>query len=209
MSESVYYSTNKEVAMKEIWKDIEGYEGLYQVSTKGRVKSLDYSVQRWRVQQMETVHFKGRFLKSLILRNGYLGVQLHNFGKRKPRIYRIHQLVAKAFIPNPNNYPQVNHKDENITNNCVENLEWCTQEYNNAYGTGRIRGAITNRKRRGTLNRRVVQMTLDDKEIAVHESCTFAEKATGVSKGSIHRVCVGKGHHAGGFHWKFIYIDDG
>lgn len=107
---------------KQIWKDIEGYEGLYQVSNTGRVRSLNYRCTG------ETKTIKPRTSKL-----GYKGVNLCKNGKCKSCY--IHRLVALAFIPNPNNYPVVNHKDENPKNNTVENLEWCTQEYNNNYGT--------------------------------------------------------------------------
>ena len=108
--------------MEEVWKDIEGYEGLYQVSNFGRVKSLP-----------NTAHKNEIILKPSIT-NGYYSVALNKFGKQK-RIY-IHRLVAKSFIPNPYDLPKVGHKDENNfktgdgCNNCVDNLEWCTQEEN-------------------------------------------------------------------------------
>ena len=108
--------------MEEIWKDIKDYKGLYQVSNFGRVKSLP-----------NTTHKNEIILKPSIT-NGYYSVALNKFGKQK-RIY-IHRLVAESFIPNPYNLPQVGHKDENNfktgdgCNNCVDNLEWCTQEEN-------------------------------------------------------------------------------
>ena len=107
--------------MKEIWKDIEGYENKYQISNLGRVKALDYRRTK-----------KEKILDS---RNnkGYKAIALWNNSKRK--VFLIHRLVANAFIPNPNKFPQINHKDENKLNNCVDNLEWCTQFYNNIYGT--------------------------------------------------------------------------
>ena len=107
--------------MKEDWKDIKDYESLYQVSNLGRVKSLRNNKSK-----------KEKILKPGNNR-GYLYVPLYKEGKRK--IYAIHRLVSEAFIENPNNFPCVNHKDENPSNNCVENLEWCSREYNNNYGT--------------------------------------------------------------------------
>ena len=106
----------------EIWKDIQGYEGLYQVSNYGNVKSLNYRMTG-----------KERILKSGKTVNGYLAVDLCKNGKRKHSL--IHRLVAQAFLENPNNYPQVNHKDENKQNNHVSNLEFCTSFYNMNYGT--------------------------------------------------------------------------
>ena len=106
---------------EEIWRDIKGYEGLYQVSNLGRVKSLNYN------------HTKKEKILNLANSKGYLHVTLYKNSKYK--IYKVHRLVAIHFIENPNSYSQVNHKDENKQNNKVENLEWCTQEYNNNYGT--------------------------------------------------------------------------
>lgn len=111
---------------KECWKDVKDYEGLYQVSTLGRVKSLPRN----------TTH--GKILKSIVDKDGYLYVNLYNNGYRKKM--KIHRLVAQAFIPNPQNKPEVNHIDENKQNNMVENLEWLTSKENSNYGTrnGRI-----------------------------------------------------------------------
>ena len=103
---------------KEIWKDIAGYEKMYQVSNLGRVRSLDrYSWNGYKYWLQ-----KGKILKPCQQKSGYLNVDLSN-GHSKSHKYRVHRLVAQAFIPNPNNYPQVNHKDEDKSNNKVEKLE--------------------------------------------------------------------------------------
>ena len=107
--------------MKEIWKDIEGYEGIYQVSNTGKVRSLDRKV--WNYTK------KGRILKMHNNGHGYYNVSLYSEEKNEKHSY-IHILVAKAFIPNPNNYEQVNHKDFNKSNNCVDNLEWVSRKQN-------------------------------------------------------------------------------
>ena len=105
--------------MKEVWKDIQDYEGFYQVSNLGRIKSLGNSKTR-----------KEKILKP-IYHKQYYQITL---SKNNIRIqYRVHRLVAEAFIPNPDNLPQVNHKDENKLNNYVDNLEWCDALYNNNY----------------------------------------------------------------------------
>ena len=101
----------------EIWKPIKGFEGEYEISNFGQVKSLKTNI----------------ILHQYKYRGGYLEVHLRQHSKKFHK--KIHRLVAEAFIPNPNNYPEVNHKDENKKNNCVENLEWCTSEYNTNYGT--------------------------------------------------------------------------
>lgn len=108
--------------MEEIWKDIPGYEGKYQVSNTGKVVSLNYNNTG-----------KTKLLKQGHNRDGYKRVVLCKNGKGK--CYFVHRLVALAFIPNPNNYKEVNHKDECKSNNNMTNLEWCTREYNINYGT--------------------------------------------------------------------------
>lgn len=107
--------------MEEIWKDIKGYEGLYQVSNTGKVRSLDRKV--WNYTK------KGRILKMHNNGHGYYNVSLHNKEKTEKHAY-IHILVAKAFIPNPNNYEQVNHKDFDKSNNSANNLEWVSRKQN-------------------------------------------------------------------------------
>ena len=113
---------------EEIWRPIVGYEGLYEVSSYGRVRSLD------------RYDNKNHFRKGLIMKQndsgngrGYMSVILCLNGKIKK--YLVHRLVAQAFIPNPDNLPEVNHKDENPGNNNVTNLEWCDHSYNINYGT--------------------------------------------------------------------------
>lgn len=110
----------------EIWKDIEGFEGLYQVSNMGRVRSLDRTDKNGQFR-------KGRVLADKHNNRGYHLVSLCRDGDTKYRL--IHRLVAIAFLDNPNNLPEVNHKDENKANNSVSNLEWCTRPYNMTYGT--------------------------------------------------------------------------
>ena len=117
--------------MQEIWKDIKNYEGLYQVSNLGRVKSVERKV--WCERNKSFKVLKERILKLWKSNCGYLRVVLCI--DSKTRYHSIHRLVAEAFIPNPDSLPQVNHKDEDKTNNRIENLEWCSGEYNRNYGT--------------------------------------------------------------------------
>lgn len=120
---------------KEIWKNIVGYEGLYQVSSLGRVKSLE------RIDS-NGHPVKERVLTSFPNRSGYCKVNLYR--DRNMEVKSVHRLVAETFIPNPDNLPQVNHKDEDKGNNLVENLEWCTASYNTNYGTHNERAAKAN-----------------------------------------------------------------
>ena len=119
----------RKVAMAEIWKEITGYEGLYQVSNLGNVRRIGHlETNKNGIQRT----LKDKNLKPKVDGKGYVHVILFNHNKRKT--IRIHRLVAEMFIPNPNNYPQVNHKDEDKQNNKVDNLEWCTNKYNSNYG---------------------------------------------------------------------------
>ena len=120
---------------KEIWRDIKGFEGLYQISTIGRVRSLDRVDSRGNYR-------KGKALADVVSGNGYHQVNLWRDGKVEIKL--THRLMAKTFIPNPDNLPQVNHRDEDKGNNRVENLEWCTASYNTNYGTRNERTAKAN-----------------------------------------------------------------
>lgn len=116
--------------MTEIWKSIQGYEGLYEVSNLGNVRGLDRPFRN----KQGIAMMKGRVLTPFYdSKQGYYKVKLCKDGKHKN--FRIHRLVALAFLENPFNYTDVNHKDEDKTNNNVDNLEWCTRKYNNNYGT--------------------------------------------------------------------------
>lgn len=178
--------------MKEIWKNIEGYEGLYQVSSYGRVRSLDrmvtYSDGRKRL-------FKGSMLKNMLGTNGYLYIVLSKSSEEKK--VHIHRLVAEAFIPNPNNLPQVNHKDEDKTNNLVENLEWCTQAYNNCFGT-RLERQIEKR------SMPILQIDLETNQIiAEYPSANEAARKLNIHQGNISECCRGEQKTAYGFKWKY------
>jgi hypothetical protein len=196
--------------MEEIWKDIEGFEGVYQVSNLGRVRSLGFD--RWH---------KGKILKpSFDSKMNYLFVGLHKNGKTTQR--NIHRLVAEAFIQNPNNLPCVNHINEVKTDNRAINLEWCTVEYNSNYGNAKknmidsrrknnnqeeINKKIKDTKKRNqsfSCEKPVAQYTMNGTFIARYESATDAERKTGISRGGIQRCCIGRYLQAKGFIWKYI-----
>ena len=119
--------------MNEIWKDVKGYEGLYQISDKGRVKSLQRMVKKRKCEEI--------IKKPSKLPKGYLRLGLCKNGTIK--YYSIHRLVAEAFIPNPNNLPCVNHKDCNTSNNNVDNLEWINHKDNNSYKNHHLKRNIS------------------------------------------------------------------
>ena len=160
----------------EIWKDIEGYEGLYQVSNKGRVKSL----------------YKGseRILRPGIDRYGYYKIMIYKDSVRKT--FKLHRLVAQAFIPNPENKPQVNHKDENKLNNCVNNLEWSTAKENSNYGS-----------RNERLSRKILQYSKSGDFIREWQSAVEVKRVLGIANSHIIACCKGKRKSAGGFVWGY------
>lgn len=177
--------------MEEIWKDIEGYEGYYQVSNLGRVRSLDSLA--WNHNGYAPK--KGVVLVSRANATGHHTVHLSKDGKSK--IQFVHRLVACAFIPNPNNYPIINHKDENPSNNCVENLEWCTHKHNMNYGN---RPFIGNAKC-------LKQIDKDGIVVGRFRSLAEAARKTGINRGNISSVLNGGKyrHNAGNYKWEFDY----
>lgn len=181
---------------KQIWKDIEGYEGLYQVSNTGKVRSLNYRHTG-----------KTKVLKQNTKDNGYKRIGLNRNGKNKG--YLVHRLVALAFIPNPNNYPIINHIDEDKTNNTVWNLEWCTYEYNNNYGT--IKEKLSKAKKgkfKGGNNsnaKPVLMLTLNGEFIKRFNSVVEANEYLGQprSRDNISNCARGKYKTAYGYIWKY------
>lgn len=175
---------------KEIWKDIEGYEGLYQVSNLGRVRSLNYN-QTGKVKVLK-----------LYNKRGYLEVALSKNGGKK--FCLVHRLVAQAFIPNPDNFPCVNHKSERKSENQAFNLEWCDHRYNNSYGTRgqRISKALTNGKR----SKKVYQYTMGGEFIKVWQSTMEVERQLGFSQPCISKCCLGEQSQSYGYKWYYTPI---
>ena len=186
----------------EEWKDIPGFDGAYQVSTFGRVKSVDRIYHKqYKDGHDGTTHHKGRILKQRLNNRGYWIVSI--VYKCKSMIFLVHRLVAITFIPNPNNLPQVNHKDENPKNSHVDNLEWCDHLYNIRYGTGIERNLLPRRKL-------IEQLTMDGEHIAYHLGVRELCLKTGMNKRSIQRCLHNKPRFksAYGYRWRFVEIDD-
>lgn len=183
--------------MNNIWKPVVEYEGLYEVSNTGLVRSV-YKVVR--SSNGKTFHYKPRHLKKYLDHNGYEYISLSKCGVKKK--YKVHQLVCKAFLPNPSCYKQVNHKDECKTNNCVDNLEWCDQIYNSNYGTRnqRISSAKINAKYN---SKPIVQYDLSGNLIKEFPSTREAQRLTGLCRVGIGRCCRGTLKSYSGFIWKF------
>lgn len=154
----------------EYWRNIEGYEGLYQVSNLGRVKSLG-RVSVYKDGRKKVLH--ERILHNFLSDQGYYHVMLCKNGETKR--FKVHRLVAMAFIANPDNLPVVNHKDENPQNNVVENLEWCTQAYNVRYGTMIERGRMK-QFNRSDLSKKVAQYTSDGELVDTFNSVSEVER---------------------------------
>ena len=169
---------------KEIWRDIEGYEDLYQVSDQGRVKSLERKGRK-----------SERILKPAFNGFGYLIVALCAGGKRK--MYTVHRLVCKAFHDNPENKLDVNHINENKTDNRACNLEWSTRRENINHGTHNERSGKTRSKPVG-------QYTLDGELVKIWQSTKEVQRQAGFSQGNISRVACGKRKQAYGFIWKYV-----
>ena len=173
---------------EEVWRDIEGYDGLYQVSNQGRVKSLERKDCLGRI-------VKERILKPGVVSDGYLFVVLCAGGKRKK--FFVHRLVCQAFHKNPNNKPEVNHVNEDKADNRACNLEWCTRKENCNHGTRTERSAKAQSKPIG-------QYTRDGELIKIWPSTAIVERQTGFSQGSIWGVANGRHKQAYGYIWKYI-----
>ena len=170
--------------MGKLWKEIPDTDGKYLISTDGEVMAISRRVKfgnvfRWTKTNIRTARKK---------ENGYLELEI--LGKH----HYIHRLVAEAFIPNPYNFPCINHKDENKENNSVENLEWCDYSYNANYGTR------TKRAKEKRFGDRFVVINLDTGD--VYQTPKDASCATGIHNDSISRVCKGKSKTAGGYRWR-------
>ena len=162
---------------KEIWKDIPNYEGEYQVSNLGRVKSLLFN--------------KEKILKTRIHSQGYELVNLKN------KTYKVHYLVAITFIDNPKGFKELNHKNEIKNDNRVENLEWCDRKYNCNHGT--FPKKVSKR-----FSKKVAIIDDCGKERCYFQSSLSAEQTLGIDHSSIIKCCKGKVKTAGGYKWRYV-----
>ena len=169
--------------MEEQWRDISGYEGLYQVSNLGQVKSLP-RMAKSKNDSYRVV--KEAILKQYVSNTGYLRVYLYKDGKMKP--HSVHRLVAIAFVPNPENLPIVNHKSEVKTENHASNLEWCDLSYNVRYGTG-ISRTSEKQKLTMTTSKAVNMYSRDNTFIRQFISISEASRETGLSITCISNSC--------------------
>ncbi len=197
--------------MKECWKAIPNYEGLYEASDMGRIRSVSRMVKR-NGDTKKTLC--GRVLVIQTQGNGYKCVTLSKNGC--VRTYRVHRLVATTFIPNPQGLPEVNHINENKADNSVSNLEWITHVGNIKHGT-QIERSHKNRDCKGVNNgmfgrkgklspvsKRVAQITLQGDMIATYDSLREAAKAIGRTPNSITNAIIGRTSHCCGYQWKII-----
>ena len=171
--------------INELWKSVKGYEGLYEVSDKGRVRRVD-----------------GKVLKQQTSQFGYKVIKLNKNGKSKG--YFVHRLVAEAFISKPTKAQCVNHIDECKTNNNVDNLEWVTYHENNYHGTARKRISETLHKyyeENGHHCRKPVRCIETDR---IYSGVRVAGRELGINRGSLSSCLNGNRRTAGGFHWEFV-----
>lgn len=192
----------------EEWKDISGYEGIYQISSFGRVLSIPRKGT------------KGGIVRPSYSNSGYL--QVHLCKDRVVETHQVHRLVAKHFLENHHEYPEVNHKDENKSNNCVENLEWCTRLYNVRYGSGIKRMAQAHDYQEVSIKsvmhhdyaeiakkeaKPVLQLSTDGRVIRKWNSVRAAARHFKSSAGNIVSACRGKYKTACGYQWAYAEVD--
>ena len=171
----------------EVWKDVDEFDGVYQISNFGRLKSVERTVKH---PKGECV-IKGKFLSEVVNKKGYIEYQITYNSKHYGR--KAHRLVANAFIPNPQNLPQVNHIDGDKTNNKASNLEWCTNRHN-------VIHAYENQLHK---TRPIIQFDLDGNEIKKWKSAGEIQRELGLRRSHIHEACKGKRKTFHGYVWKF------
>ena len=171
--------------MREIWKPVVGYDSLYEVSSMGRVRSLNYRGTKGMVKELSY----GK------VNDTYSMVRLYKDTKSSPKL--VHRLVAQAFVPNSFELPQVNHKDENPDNNQASNLEWCSPKYNSNYGT-RIK------RQAKALSKEVIAIDLHTGKTALNFKSTQEAGRNGFTQSSVAACCRYERSHHKGFIWRYV-----
>lgn len=182
----------KTTAAVEIWRPIAGYEGLYEVSNLGQVRSLDRIIKR---RDGSIVLYKGMIMKQQIKKKKRYGIILYK--NNTQRNFMVHRLVAEAFIPNPKHLETVNHKDENPFNNNVDNLEWMTNRENLLYGTRTERG-----KKKQQI--KVEKLTKDLEHVEYYDSLTEAAIKNNAYISNISNAIHGKHKSCVGYIWRIV-----
>ena len=172
--------------MGEEWREVYGFDILIEVSNRGNVRTKHYPGRGYRREY--------RDLHPLDNGHGYLRIVLPYRGKE--RTVYIHQLVAEYFLPNPWGYSEINHKDENKTNNSADNLEWCTHKYNANYGTAKERSSAKQRRRIRCINNNIVYGSLEE-----------AAQAVGVGKTAISNCLNGRTKSCAGYKWSYADVE--
>lgn len=184
----------KTIPAVEEWRAVRDFEGLYEVSSLGRVRSVD-RWKKYKGSDTKQARVNGRILCQDKTAAGYYLVTLCRDGVHYH--CSVHRLVAEAFVPNPDNLPQVNHKDECKTNNTPSNLEWCDRIYNTNYGTGIHRSSSKKRKP-------IEQLTIDGRHVAYFNSLVEATETNGMRRFGIINVCKGRQKTAYGYQWRYV-----
>lgn len=163
----------------EIWKDIPGYEGMYQASSMGRIRNV-------KTKKIRKIGYNSHtdMCVVMLIKNSHY------------RCEKVHRLIGLTFIPNPNNYQCINHKDEDRSNNQVSNLEWCTHKYNNNYGSRNIRVSEKH-------SRPVKQLTTDGILIRYWVSGIEVERRLGFARQNVWKCCKNESKTAYGYKWEF------
>lgn len=191
--------------MEEIWVDIDGYESKFQISNRGKIKRSEYISRNG----------KGFYVLKEKLKICSYNADGYKIVGLRGRLFLLHRLIAKAFIPNPNNYPCVNHKDENKLNNRYDNLEWCSEKYNNNFGkhNQNISNSLKGKAKSEDHILKIIEsrnrfpvFQIDMKDGVILEeyrSMREAERSTGIFESNISQCCKGRTRSAGGFRWKY------
>lgn len=171
----------------EIWKDVPGYSGTYQVSNLGRIRNLNWHNSN-----------KTKILNLKPDKDGYVRLRI-----KREKTFKIHRLVAMAFIPNPSNFPYINHKNEIKDDNRAENLEWCTAQYNILYNGNSKR--IGDKLRNGPCSKRVAMLEIGTGEILrVFPSTAEIQRQLGFDRSNINKCCRKERKNSNGYEWKYI-----